>query len=91
MEHLGKRRKSTNRNTVAIASSSADNSALCEHNKICGLLCLRTLELEPSDDIQLTNDSESEDFDEGPRTTERRIHNIDFLLRDRDRDVDTAT
>jgi hypothetical protein len=80
---------------AAIASSSADSSALCEHNKICELLGLRTLELEPSDDsIRLGVANDSDDFDEGPRTTvtesggERRS-NIGFLLHQED--VDTAT
>lgn len=73
-QHLqvGKHRKS-NRNTAAVTLSSAGNSsALCEHNNICRLLGLSTLELEPPDD------------DDDPATTGEKLKylNIDFLVHD---------
>jgi hypothetical protein len=93
-EHLGKHRKSTNRNMAApsIASSSADSSALCEHNRICQLLDLRTLEPEPSDYIQITDDSDDSENDPGTTQKTWRLPHIssilDVCLK---KDVDTAT
>jgi len=60
---------------AALTLSSASASSHCEHNKICNLLGLRTLQL-------ATPDDDENDIDESPKAMGKKLH-IDFLVHEK--------
>lgn len=58
--------------TSNFATSSTDHDSLCEHNRICSVLGLRTLEMEDFDDQPL------------PSKPVEKKTNLDFLVHKQD-------
>jgi hypothetical protein len=66
--------------TFKSVTSSADHGSICEHNQICSVLGLRTIKMEKFDDQPSL-----------PLKSTAKKTNLDFLVYDKDKDVDPRT
>ena len=64
---------------TSLASADRHSGSLCEHNWVCNVLGLHTLEMEDFDDQPL------------PSKTTAKKTNLDFLIHERDVESESST